>query len=174
MATLRVVLLEHWRITGGLLFCLWLWRYCAGGKKGWTRRATNCLGRNVREWIRPEKPTYKNTARRDPERFFKDTAKNRNLRTRMFERDGWQCRAVDHDTGQRCTYRNEHGYMLEGDHREPWSKGGRTNLANGVTLCSRHNKAKGDRPVRPEDIVELERRRWWRRERPTGETRWAA
>lgn len=33
---------------------------------------------------------------------------------------------------------------MEADHRKPWSKGGKTELANGVMLCSDCNRKKGD------------------------------
>ena len=34
---------------------------------------------------------------------------------------------------------------LQVDHKDPWSKGGRTTLANAQLLCEHHNKAKGNR-----------------------------
>jgi 5-methylcytosine-specific restriction endonuclease McrA len=32
---------------------------------------------------------------------------------------------------------------MEGDHIEPWSKGGKTNVTNLQMLCKKHNREKG-------------------------------
>jgi len=40
--------------------------------------------------------------------------------------------------GERCRATQR----LEADHLRPWSRGGRTDVANGQILCHRHNRAK--------------------------------
>lgn len=56
---------------------------------------------------------------------------------------------------RRAGYRCEHHWVgvlrcrkrarLEADHIMPWSRGGRTSLDNGQSLCRRHNRSKSNR-----------------------------
>ena len=52
------------------------------------------------------------------------------------------CAHID-DNGKHCTETNYS--KLEVDHITPWSKGGRTILANAQLLCKHHNTSKGNR-----------------------------
>lgn len=74
----------------------------------------------------------------DPRRFFDDSEKQT-----LIDTYGSRCQYVDEATGEQCT---EAAYKkLQVDHKDPWSKGGRTTLANAQLLCEHHNKSKGNR-----------------------------
>jgi hypothetical protein len=74
----------------------------------------------------------------DPRRFFDDSEKQT-----LIDTYGSRCQYVDEATGDQCT---EAAYKkLQVDHKDPWSKGGRTTLANAQLLCEHHNKSKGNR-----------------------------
>lgn len=74
----------------------------------------------------------------DPRRFFDDSEKQT-----LIDTYGSCCQYVDEATGDQCT---EAAYKkLQVDHKDPWSKGGRTTLANAQLLCEHHNKSKGNR-----------------------------
>lgn|SRR3990167_4090757 len=67
---------------------------------------------------------------RDKNRFFTSGQKRQ-----ILERADWLCEA--------CWMALEM-HTANADHREPWARGGRTDLANGVALCHRCNKLKGN------------------------------
>jgi hypothetical protein len=59
-------------------------------------------------------------------------------RREVIERDGNFCNYCGADG-------SAVGVSLEMDHVTPWSQGGKTDVKNAQLLCSRHNRAKGDR-----------------------------
>ena len=61
----------------------------------------------------------------------------------IIDRDGCRCAFKDAATGAQCTETDIK--KLEVDHIIPWSKGGRTTIANGQLLCEHHNRSKGNR-----------------------------
>ncbi len=65
---------------------------------------------------------------------------SRPLRRSIWRRDG-VCQYVDPLTGRRCASR----FKLEIDHRQPFSKGGRTTVENLRLLCRAHNAYFGAR-----------------------------
>lgn len=60
------------------------------------------------------------------------------LRFRVFERDGFRCRYCGLDASET---------VLHADHRHPGSRGGPTTLENLVTACAACNLGKSDRPL---------------------------
>lgn len=88
-------------------------------------------------------------AQRDPWRVFKF-----GVRRRIFERAGGRCEAPAFLVWGRCSEA-----AAEADHVVPWSRGGKTVLANGQALCTAHNRSKGS--ARPPwwYVLGLERRR---------------
>lgn len=128
---------------------LWAWRYIAGGKKGWTRRATNWTARR----FFPERPVHRrhHDVNPDPRSFSAEQ------RARIIRRDGDLCRC----TGCRSSYcchglarDGQAGVRLECDHIHPWSAMGRTKIVNGQMLCGPCNRAKGAR------LPDTDERRW--------------
>lgn len=94
--------------------------------------------------------------RRDPQRLF-DARQKRQLRARA----GNRCEHK-HPFWFRCRARAEHA-----DHVVPWSKGGRTDVANGQMLCAPHNLSKFD--IMPSHFYRWRlkmRRRRYRNTRP--------
>lgn len=75
----------------------------------------------------------------DTKRWF-----DKNQKKEIVKRDGEVCNDKD------CN--ETHG--LEVDHKEPWSKGGRTTVDNGQLLCKTHNTTKSD-SVSDEDLLKL-------------------
>ena len=72
----------------------------------------------------------------DPKRNF-----DKEIKDQLYARSNC-CAHID-DNGNHCT---ENNYSkLEVDHITPWSKGGRTILANAQLLCKHHNTSKGNR-----------------------------
>lgn len=76
------------------------------------------------------------TASLDPKRNFEKDVKDQ-----LYARSNC-CAHID-DNGNHCTETNYS--KLEVDHITPWSKGGRTILANAQLLCKHHNTSKGNR-----------------------------
>lgn len=76
------------------------------------------------------------TASLDPKRNFEKDVKDQ-----LYARSSC-CAHID-DNGNHCTETNYS--KLEVDHITPWSKGGRTILANAQLLCKHHNTSKGNR-----------------------------
>jgi hypothetical protein len=72
----------------------------------------------------------------DPKRNFEKDVKDQ-----LYARSN--CCAHIEETGVHCTETNYS--KLEVDHITPWSKGGRTILANAQLLCKHHNTSKGNR-----------------------------
>lgn len=66
--------------------------------------------------------------RPDPRRRFSPAE-----RRHVMDRDGWRCRWCGSGVG------------LEVDHVVPWSRGGRTSVANAQVLCRSCNASKGAR-----------------------------
>lgn len=69
--------------------------------------------------------------------------------------DGDQKKVIEKRDGKVCNVdgcNETHG--LEVDHKEPWSKGGRTTVENGQLLCKTHNTTKSD-TVSDEDLLKL-------------------
>jgi hypothetical protein len=73
----------------------------------------------------------------DPQRNF-----SKDVKDELYARSN-RCAHVD-ASGACCTETNYS--KLEVDHITPWSKGGRTILANAQLLCKHHNTSKGNRP----------------------------
>jgi hypothetical protein len=74
----------------------------------------------------------------DPKRNF-----DKEVKDQLYARSN-RCAHIDPATGVHC---DETNYSkLEVDHIIPWSKGGRTILANAQLLCKHHNTSKGNRP----------------------------
>jgi hypothetical protein len=74
----------------------------------------------------------------DPQRNF-----SKDIKDELYARSN-RCAHIDPVTGVHC---DETNYSkLEVDHIIPWSKGGRTILANAQLLCKHHNTSKGNRP----------------------------
>lgn len=72
----------------------------------------------------------------DPKRNF-----DKEIKDQLYARSNC-CAHID-DNGSHCTETNYS--KLEVDHITPWSKGGRTILANAQLLCKHHNTSKGNR-----------------------------
>ena len=72
----------------------------------------------------------------DPKRNF-----DKEIKDQLYARSNC-CAHID-DNGNHCTETNYS--KLEVDHITPWSKGGRTILANAQLLCKHHNTSKGNR-----------------------------
>ena len=72
----------------------------------------------------------------DPKRNF-----DKEVKDQLYARSNC-CAHID-DNGNHCTETNYS--KLEVDHITPWSKGGRTILANAQLLCKHHNTSKGNR-----------------------------
>ena len=72
----------------------------------------------------------------DPKRNF-----DKEVKDQLYARSNC-CTHID-DNGNHCTETNYS--KLEVDHITPWSKGGRTILANAQLLCKHHNTSKGNR-----------------------------
>ena len=72
----------------------------------------------------------------DPKRNF-----DKEIKDQLYARSNC-CAHID-DNGIHCTETNYS--KLEVDHITPWSKGGRTILANAQLLCKHHNTSKGNR-----------------------------
>lgn len=72
----------------------------------------------------------------DPKRNF-----DKDVKDQLYARSNC-CAHID-DSGIHCTETNYS--KLEVDHITPWSKGGRTILANAQLLCKHHNTSKGNR-----------------------------
>ena len=71
----------------------------------------------------------------DPKRNF-----DKEIKDQLYARSNC-CAHID-DNGSHCTETNYS--KLEVDHITPWSKGGRTILANAQLLCKHHNTSKGN------------------------------
>lgn len=85
---------------------------------------------------------------RDPKRMF--TAAER---TQAFTRAGLRC---EHKPllWSRCT-----NTPTQGDHIDPWSRGGRTTMSNQQALCAFHNNRKSGSVPSRAYIIRLQRRR---------------
>ena len=53
----------------------------------------------------------------------------------------------EHPWCEVCRTPGDEGNPLTGDHRIPWSRGGRAVRSNVAVLCRRHNSSKGAGPV---------------------------
>ena len=138
LAALAVAIWFHWRTRPGRF----LWR------KLWKPLLAR-LGRQVV----PEKLAWRDGRphpnRRQGERTFSPA-----LKAELLKRDGPQCqclggcRSLFHKyDGQCAAVHGTPGVALEGDHYYvAWSRGGKTNKANGKMLCGPCNKSKSDRP----------------------------
>lgn len=71
-------------------------------------------------------PGYKGKASEEP--FPED------IRKKIFKRDNYRCVV--------CGNGRHNGYEIHADHIKPRSKGGKSTLENGQTLCSKHNMMK--------------------------------
>jgi len=73
----------------------------------------------------------------DPQRNF-----SKDIKDELYSRSN-RCAHIDPVTGVHCAETNYS--KLEVDHITPWSKGGRTILANAQLLCKHHNTSKGNK-----------------------------
>jgi hypothetical protein len=76
------------------------------------------------------------TSSLDPQRNF-----SKEIRDQLYAKSP-KCSNID-EAGNHCTESNYS--KLEVDHKDPWSKGGRTILSNARLLCKHHNASKGNR-----------------------------
>ena len=60
-------------------------------------------------------------------------------RLAVYRRDGGHCQLKIKCQGEKCDWDN-----WQADHKEPWSKGGKTTVENGVVACPACNAAKGN------------------------------
>ena len=60
-------------------------------------------------------------------------------RLAIYRRDGGHCQLKLKCQGEKCDWDN-----WQADHKEPWSKGGKTTVENGVVACPACNAAKGN------------------------------
>lgn len=81
---------------------------------------------------------------------------------RLFTAD--QCRRIHERAGNQCEHKPLLGMRCsaagtQADHIYPHARGGATSIANGQSLCARHNRAKSARVPSPLYIWRLEHRR---------------
>ncbi len=138
MTSLLAFLVTYWKVTLGVALYVALLV-----KVGWFRHANWWAICHLARALVPEKDRYTRDGKLDRHRTYSPAQ-----RAAIIRRDGNRCQC--HGCGGRdCCHGQavdgQPGVRLECDHRHPYARGGRTNLANGQMLCGPCNRSKGAR-----------------------------